>query len=513
VTARGPLCVAAVLLWSCTAIVPARAETYAPATISVSELFRRARAAEGERSPGAYHIVMNAVIDGEPLVEETFSDERGYKTTETIAGSVSSWGEFQGESWYQNANGFVQHVSGAYAQHDPLERAVRTMGSASNSATLLGMSAGTPAMYVVRVAPREGLSETRYYDASTYLLQKIELKDYDGRTRVSQYGDYRKVAGRMVPFLRTYDADFAKIPRRYVVTTYEAVRPGLANLSIPQSRTLFGLQGSQPVTIPAEFTTDGIIVRMNVGQRGLDMLLDTGSSSIVVNAAVASDLRLALHDKHVESFGGLFAIANARINDVSVGPLHAPAADIQVAPVDDDVAPTKRVVGLLGCDFIASGALEVNFQHKTLTLYPAAPANLEAEGWTAVPITLDSCVPLVKASFSGLPGQFVMDLGAYSTVLYEHYFSQFPGNKTPAHGNPAIESGIFIGGDEVRFQEFSMKTLGIGNLLFADALVDVPLTKKVQARDYDGLLGRPTLSNFNILFDYAHARVYLKPIL
>jgi hypothetical protein len=65
----------------------------------------------------------------------------------------------------------------------------------------------------------------------------------------------------------------------------------------------------------------------------------------------------------------------------------------------------------------------------------------------------------------------------------------------------------------VRFQEFSMKTLGIGNLLFADALVDVPLTKKVQARDYDGLLGRPTLSNFNILFDYAHARVYLKPIL
>ncbi len=344
------------------------------------------------------------------------------------------------------------------------------------------------------------------------------MSDYDGHTRISEYGDYRKVSGRMVPFSRTYRTDFYSGSRSYTVVTYEGVRASAASLSIPAPRTLFSLQGRDSVTIPAEFTDDGIIVRMNVGQRGLDLLLDSGSSSIVLDGSVAGDLGLALHDKRVESFGGLYSTANAQINDVSIGPLHAATVSIDIAPVDEVLAPvdagvaeTKRAVGLLGCDFIAGGALEVDFPHKSLTLFAQPPANLQAKGWTELPITLDDCVPLAKAAFSGLPGQFILDLGAYDTILYNHYFSQFKASSAPSQGDPVIASGSFIGGDEVRFQTYTMGTLRIGDLLAMGVIVDVPLTKKAQERDYDGLLGRPTLANFVMLFDYAHECVYLKP--
>ena len=471
------------------------------------------RKAEGSLARGTYHIVMRGVIDGDATVDETYLDSRGYKTTETAGGFTSSWGAYDGQSWYQDPNGLVQSVSGAYSEHDPIEIAVRTFDTGAGGAKILGMTTGSPAMYAVAVNPTSGLRETRYYDGQTYLLRKVELQDYDGRTRTSEYDDYRRVSGRMVPFTRTYEADFYKSSHRYDVVTYEPVRPGTADLRIPTSRTLFDLQGRDSVTIPADFTDDGIIVRVNVGQRGLDLLLDSGSSSIVVNASVATQLGLATHNKRIQSFGGLFSLSDARVGDVSIGPLHAASMAINVAPVDDEVAETQRVVGLLGCDFIASGALEVDFAHKTLTMYAQPPTDLDTRGWTEVPITLDDCVPLTKATFSAVPGQFILDLGAYDTVLYDHYFQHFKNSINPVHGDPSINTGSFIGGDAVRFQGYTMRTFGIGNLLFADAAVDVPLTTRVQARDYDGLLGRETLSNFDILFDYAHQRVYLKPAL
>src|SRR6185437_11887064 len=101
------LCVAVPLLLLALSIAPANAgETLSPATISPTELLHRVRSAQGELARGAYHIAMRGVVDGDVSVEDTFVDSRGYKTTETASGFTSSWGEFQRQAWYQDANGF-----------------------------------------------------------------------------------------------------------------------------------------------------------------------------------------------------------------------------------------------------------------------------------------------------------------------------------------------------------------------------------------------------------------------
>ena len=41
----------------------------------------------------------------------------------------------------------------------------------------------------------------------------------------------------------------------------------------------------------------------------------------------------------------------------------------------------------------------------------------------------------------------------------------------------------------------------------------VPLSNRFEDTDYDGLPGRNILSNFNLLFDYAHRTLYVQSLI
>ncbi len=170
----------------------------------------------------------------------------------------------------------------------------------------------------------------------------------------------------------------------------------------------------------------------------------------------------------------------------------------------------QRVVGLLGTDFIASGALEIDFRNKTVTLLRSTPGDLAARGWSPLPLRLDYGVPLLKATYSGIDGYFIADLGADYSTLYPHYFARFP-NKIPAH-MPDEEEMVTLGGKPFGITHITMKSLVLGEWVFGDVQVVVPTASYAQERDYDGLIGRDTLSDFNLIFDYANRQLWFKPI-
>jgi hypothetical protein len=57
-----------------------------------------------------------------------------------------------------------------------------------------------------------------------------------------------------------------------------------------------------------------------------------------------------------------------------------------------------------------------------------------------------------------------------------------------------------------------MGGLFLGDWVFGDVQVSVPSTVSAQEMDYDGLIGRDTLSNFNLIFDYRNRQLWFKPI-
>jgi len=507
--------VAAILMAACfvvsgvAAASPGENGEYASTSLTAAELFDRARLAGGTIASGQYHKVSRTQSTrGDVWTTETFFGGDDYRTTVTQGSFVSAFGSYEGREWRQDANGTVVAATGYSQEADPFESALRKPESPDSNVRILGVTTGSKPCYVVEVTPRQGLVERRYYDAGTYLLAQVEEVDYDGHHRLWEYSDYRSESGRVVAHSIAYSSDGTPSLQTKVLT-YERVTVEPSRFVVPASKLLFAPHDADAVSIPAQFTEEGIIVRVTIGGRGLDFLLDSGASDILIDSGIARELGMPSSGSQNFSFAGDFTMSDTRAPDFAVGDLRANDVAMSTASFHEQLVG-RRIVGLLGADFIAGGALEVNFEKKTVTMHASVPADLAARGWSVIPLRLDENVPLLKAQFSGKDGWFIADLGAFYSTLYPHYFSQFP-IKVPK-GEPDRDSLVTIGNRPFGVKHFTMNSMVLGDWVFGGVQVVVPSASFAQERDYDGLIGRETLSNFNLIFDYKNRQLWFKQI-
>jgi hypothetical protein len=509
---RGMIVGAAIVLAALGSLVadaPA-AQAYAPAPVTLSQLFALNRRAAGALEPGAYRTsARTQSSDGDVWTSDTVLDGNDFRTTVRQGGVSWAYGEYQGRQWHQNANGLVLPASTFYQDEDPFLGALRAPENAQNGVRLLGVTADASPSLVVEVAPRSGLIERRYYDAHTNLLSRLEMTDYDGHKQVWLYSGYRRLYGMTVAGIIDYEQDGTSVTRRTSIVSYDRVPAAAVDVTIPSSRPLFDLAGRDAVVIPAQFTDHGIIVRVSIAGRGLDFQLDSGSSDMIIDRGVADELGMQSTGAIRRSYAGDFTMANARASDLSIAGLVARNVAFSTVAFEEE-HPGERTVGLLGTDFVASGALEVDFDTNTLTLRRQVPPDLTERGWSALPLRLDYDVPMIAAAFSGVPGNFIADLGADYSTLYPHYFAQFP-NKIPPHMADQDEMET-LGDKPFGIKYLTMKRLVLGDWIFGDVQVAVPSAVYAQERDYDGLIGRNTLSAFDLIFDYANRKLWFKPL-
>ncbi|HET6276598.1 MAG TPA: aspartyl protease family protein [Candidatus Cybelea sp.] len=489
------------------------AQQYAPATVSIAQLFERNDRALGTYAPGAYHMLTRSVpLRGDVSTSETYwQGDDDYRTTVRVGGFAWSDGEYRGREWHADSNGVVLPSTNFEEENDPFAAAFQHADRPTSGVTLLGVTPGASPAFVVVVTPNRGLRERRYYDAQTYLLTRVETTDYDGHQRILEFRDYRAAFGRTLPHRIDEESD-GLVTLRTTVELVERVDAAHLDLSIPASKPLFDLSGRDSVVIPARFTDEGIVVPVSIGGRGLDFLLDSGDSDLLIDPGIARELGMTPMGAVRMSFAGDFILANARAADLSIGELRAKNVALSTANFSEWLwwHPDHRVVGLLGGDLIAAGALEVDFEKKVVTLFRVLPPDLVAQGWSALPLRLDYGTPLISATFSGRPGHFIADLGAVYSTLYPHYFDAFRINVP--HGTPDQGELITIGGRPFGIRHFTMNRLVLGDWIFGDVQVVVPTVDYAQERDYDGLIGRDTLSTFNLIFDYKDGELWFKPI-
>lgn len=368
---------------------------------------------------------------------------------------------------------------------------------------VLGITTTAPACVVVQVTPQDGLAQQRYYDAKSFLLRRVVTTDYQGKPWTYDYSDFRTKYGLTYAQTTTYHDDH---PENASVTNLVQFEPALASsvhAAPPQTRPLFPLSGIAPVVIPAEFTQHGIIVRVTIKGRGLDFELDSGAADVVLDSGVAGELGLPVSDVHKGSFGGAYTEGRSQAPDFSIGSLHAQNVAIDTVPFSRMVGD-RKVVGLLGGDFFASERVIVDFDKDTLAIAPSAK-DAPSGTWSTQSIDVDDFVPRMHAKFNAVDGAFIVDLGADGTLLYPHFFRQFkPKNNGDVMGQ--IEG---VAGDGVDFRTYTFSRLDLGDMAFADVSADVTEGTKFEDIDYDGLLGRNVLENFNLVFDYPNGKLYM----
>jgi len=440
-------------------------------------------------------------IDLDDLSGTTEMTRRGEDSqSETVLGPFrTARGMWHGERWQQNENGETQ-----------LEPTEPSQVEKGVSQTVTRLHAPIDA-WMLETTYESGHVTREYYDPKTFYLVRME-RTAAGHTVHTTYDDFRTDAlGRTRPW-HVFGGD----DRPNNAFDYRLVRdeldPDVGDLSVPHDRRVlveFPADGDA-VQLPARIENDRIYVRLDIGGRSLDFLLDTGCAGLTINDALARELGLPVYGRATQTVAGSFETGRVVVPQVAIGPLVMHDVVMRTVPLASNEAHDTRVVGLLGFDFLDAVSLKIDYTDGTVVaMRPGAlnppPAAMPLD------VRLNTGAPVTRASVGDASGDdFILDTGAaFSYVVFQRFVREHPELFEPA---PAalVRSGSGVGGS-ILFRALPAKRLSLGTLEFSDAAGVEALSADALGFDNeDGLIGSDLLKQFTLYLDYASNRIYLQ---
>jgi predicted aspartyl protease len=406
-------------------------------------------------------------------------------------------------------NGTVVLGSAFAERPDPDEQVWTHPNDAGGGVRVLGLTTDGPRQYVLEAKQRWGDDQYRYYDATTMLLARETTFARDRHKYVDEYDDYRAAFGQTRAYHVRSSEDASNAGADYWITSLardQSTQP----LFVPRSRPLFQLPSSAPIVLPARFTEAGIVVRATIANRGLDFLLDSGSSRLTIDPGVAHDLGLTPYGHQRQTLGADVDVSRAQIPNVHIGPLSLEDTTFDVLPMPFETGDT-RIVGLLGCDFLAATIVGIDFAHQTVTLYPRSAFDPNAVGATAQSrMDTITCVPRIPAAVEGVQGAFLVDTGATTTMVYGRFLDQLA-TKHYDSGSPDVLSEIYAVGGAVKTSVYEIADVDFGPIRFKSVRAVVPIDSTLDDDTIDGVFGRNILLKCTIYLDYADNLIFFKP--
>ncbi len=433
----------------------------------------------------------------------TTRDGKDSRIDNTYGPLDSSRGDFHGQAWHQNENGetVLEAPEPGLATRETTTTTVTRVTTPLDAwviATLNAAKAGTK----------------EYVDPKTYRILRFERVGPTGTTMIA-YDDFRTVDGYTRSWHWTVRDSHAEDDADYrVVSDDVAIAP--PKLAIPDSRGEFVEfpAGKTSVALPVREERGKFIVRVQVGTRGLDLVLDTGASGIVLDDDVVGALGLQHYGSYDNAANaGRFRTTRAIVPEMSVGDLRMHDVVVSAAPHVGIEGADYKAVGLLGFDFIAAVALTLDYEHGTVTATkPAAFAAPTASPTFAIPVRLATQRPLTDVTLDGALGErFLIDTGGAGTMLVFDYFARrHPEALTDAlsvFGQPTFHG---VGGSFAT-QPYRVDAVSLGKLNFKDFTVFRVTSASAYSGDEDGVIGPAFLDLFTLYTDYGNAMLYFVP--
>lgn len=285
------------------------------------------------------------------------------------------------------------------------------------------------------------------------------------------------------------------------------------------------------LTMPCEYE-DGrwyVPVTAKVAGKKADLgwfILDTGVDGVVLDDAVAKRLHLRVKPRGTQggAGSGVSKIGTAHAPALGVGPVTLPAADVNVLPLDAQLAPSsgRHVGGIIGSSLFQRHAVLIDRGRGSIVLDPpgvATGADLPEAGRQRVKFTLQDGIPVVAATLA-VPGadsvrslQLIVDLGAKAPLLLTEPFLARIGGES--HIGPHVLASLGAGvGGETRYlwaRTGALKLLGEDPPLADSLVAGYSALGTLRSAFFDGLLGAPLLDCYAVLFDYKAHTLWLSP--
>ncbi|GAC1539308.1 MAG: hypothetical protein NVS3B16_00060 [Vulcanimicrobiaceae bacterium] len=408
------------------------------------------------------------------------------------------------QAWHQNDNGQT-----VLDQPDP------GVAAADADTTTVSAIATPVAGYVIARFDGGGNGTKEYVEAATWRVVRRDVVGPSATTTYA-YDDFRTVAGVTRAWHWTVRDGHSENDAEYRLENEEPdVRA--ADVAIASSRGTFVEfpAGSHRAQLPVREERGKFYVRVTIGNRGLDFMLDTGASAITMDERVARELGLRVYGRSSNAVNaGRIKTGRVLVPSVAVGALHMHDVTMLITPSLDEGTGTVRAVGLLGFDFIGALALELDYQHATVTAFEADAFVAPTTPHTVpLDIRLATQTPMTDVTINGALGErFVIDTGASASLLIFDYFRRLHRGALVDLGGGAFRDRHFGGaGGAFETQPFQLASVRLGAAEFRDFLAFAVRSKAAYASEIDGFFGTEFLQLFNVYLDYANSRIYLEP--
>lgn len=474
--------------------------------LTVADIVAKSRAASGYDRVVDNEIsvwrIHRAGLDGST---RTLIRGHDFRSTTQLGSSLTALGSLGGTFWNEDANGqiIVQQSEPSDPDAKPVAQKLTRVTSPLDA-------------YEIETIAANGSSRRRFYDPLSFLLMRTESTAF-GAQSYAVFEDFVTDSAGRTRAHHAYGAD--QRPNNdwdeRLVSDDLSATVSAADVAIPANRrTLVEFpKGRSTVRLPARIVHGAIVVRVQIGSRGIDFLLDSGADSIVVDAAVAEELGLKAEGQHTTTIAGNVASSNVRIPEMKIGDLTLHDVTVDAIPYGHNVDPDTKVLGLLGFDFFAGAAVTIDYGAGTVDA-TAPNAFVPDPGATEVTARLNLGVPEVSLHIGTAGGdRFVLDTGAQraTIVIFQHFVRVNSGLIPDAikNGNGGHFANM-IGGT------IESAPVLLNNVAFGpwhiDAVQGLVAHSPASLDRSDGLIGSDFLDIFRITLDESHGKLYVTPL-
>ncbi|HLJ82725.1 MAG TPA: retropepsin-like aspartic protease [Candidatus Eremiobacteraceae bacterium] len=495
-------------------------------------LFLRHSQAFGLLPVGSIRWSGTVTSGGTEASYDAIADAKGhFRQDFTLPLSAHAEGDDGAHFWQQDENGNVT-LTDTDNHHNAVSRLLRlndykfdTPGAKVTGITYLD---GRRA-YVVSTKVGQ-VDATLYIDAASALVDGGDFAD-----RTIRYSAYRRFEGVPVPTL-SVDTDATGTTTTTVDDVHFAAPVASSTFTAPTQREPDMPAGKGEVTVPFDTDHNLIILGCTLNGSSVHLLLDSGSSTSVIDAQVAARLGMPTGGvAHINAAGELTGTVT-RATTLGIGDAVFHDFVMEAVPLQLPASLARdHIDGIAGYDIFAQLVARISyFDSKVLFMLPSA---FTYKGTGAVlPLAIDNRVSRVDARLGRSdPVTLTLDTGSDAAlVLYREYAdahandfetqnsvvsnelgvgTQGPVTPDLASNQRAIQSARGAGGGEIPVRVTTVSQLSLGDFSLVDLFTQVVLhaTGAFAPTVSDGIVGAGALSQFGAVFiDYPGRRLILE---
>ncbi|NER12539.1 PDZ domain-containing protein [Leptobacterium flavescens] len=278
---------------------------------------------------------------------------------------------------------------------------------------------------------------------------------------------------------------------------------------------------AQTEVIPFEENQGTIYIKVKVNEQKeeLNFVFDTGASSTVFDATTAKRLNVKGNTSTQAtgaSGSASYEVAlsqSLEIGSTSLENVNLILTDLRAlsrrSPVD--------IHGIIGNDLLLKYYTQIDYEAKTITLYDDVKQVRDLESYKEIDFEFNGVpIPMLDISLGlkngkSFSGKVYVDTGARLSFLMNTPFAE--------ENNILEEVGNYISNraqtlnSSTSFSRAAIRKMEFNGFEFGEMPIDIASSKTgvTGQKGVMGILGSVVLRRFNMVIDYKHKKMYLKP--